>query len=352
MNAILDNIRRGVTVKEIVAVIVVTCLIWLYAEAESVATTNVETFVRLEAPAGSDRVVKPVDPNWSSSISIRLQGARGSIDAARSAMARGVDLTLGTGGIPTRPGQHNINLQSVIQEAVLRDHTGVVVASVDPPGFVIDVEPIVKVADIPIRFVPPEGLLIAGDPVVDPPVASLTAPQSVIDRATASGEALTVKLRINSAELESLPAGVSRTFVGTLELPGVTISNPNISMTPQTASVTVRIQSQLSDVVLPSVPIWEMIPPPEADNWTITIEPPFLTDLTLAGPTDLVKRVESGEIRVVAVVECAGEVLEAGGGELSVQFPGLPAGLQVASESPRVNVTAVRRDAIANSPQP
>ena len=343
MNGLIANIRRGVSAKEILAVIVVTTLIWLYAEAESVATTSVETFVRISAPEGADRVVSPTDPSWTGAISIRLQGARGSIDSAKTSLARGVNLALGAGGIPARPGQHSINLQSAIQNAALRDHTGVVVENVEPSTLTVDVQSIVRIADIPIRFDLPVGLLIAGDPVIEPATATVTAPQSVADQAQATNTPLVASIRLNSSELADLPAGVSRTLTGALELPGGLLSSPYVTISPQTVTVTVRIQSQLSELVLPSVPIWEMIPPPEADIWSITIDPPFLSDLTLSGPTDLIRRVESGEIRVIGVIEVSSEILESGGGELGIQFPGLPAGLKIATDSPRVSVVSVRR---------
>jgi hypothetical protein len=352
MNGVLENIKRGVSAKEILAVIVVTSLIWLYAEAESVATTSVETFVRVSAPVGADRVVSPADPKWTGAISIRLQGARGSIDAAKTALARGVDLALGAGGIPARPGQHIINLQSAIQNAALRDHTGVVVEAVEPATLIVDVESIVVIADIPIRFSLPEGLLIAGDPVIEPATATVTAPQSVVDRAQETNTPLIATIRFSPSELADLPAGVSRTLTGALELPDGLLSSSSVSISPQSVTVTVRIQSQLSELVLPSVPIWEMIPPPEADNWSITIDPPFLTDLRLSGPTDLVRRVESGEIRVIGVVELSSEILESGGGELGIEFHGLPAGLQVTTDSPRVTVVSVRRTPQAEPQQP
>lgn len=352
MNAILENIRRGITTREVFAVIVVTSLIWLYAEAESVATTSVETFVRVLSPEGSDRVVDPADPSWSGAISVRLQGARGSIDAARSSLTRGIDLTLGSGGVPVRPGQHSINLQTAIQNAALQDHTGVVVAAVEPASLTIDVESIVRIDDVPIRFVAPDGLLVSGDPVIDPVTASITAPQSVVDMALSNGSPLSAILRLSESDLDSLTAGVSRTMTGALDLPDGLLAMSNVSISPQSAAVTLRIQSQLSEVVLPSVPIWELIPPIEADNWLVTIEPPFITDLTVSGPTDLVRRVESGEIRVLASVELSSETLEAGSAEVGIQFPGLPAGLQVNADALRVTITSARREAVGQPQQP
>jgi len=344
MSGLLGKIRKGVSAKEVLAVVVVTTLIWLYAEAESVATTNVETFVRLSAPEGADRVVNPVDPSWTGEISIRLQGARGSIDAAKSALARGVDLTLGAGGIPGRPGQHSINLQNAIQNATLQDHTGVVVASVDPPTLTVDVETIVRFADVPIRFDPPEGMLIAGDIVIEPAIATVTAPQSVVERVIGGDAPLEAMVRLSVVDLDSLVPGVPRTMTGTLELPDNLLANPDVTISPQSVLVTLRIQSQLGEVELPSVPVWEWIPPPEADNWMITIDPPFLSDLTITGPIDLIRRIESGEIRVVGAVELTSEILQAGGGELHVLFPWLPDRLQVTADSETVSVTAVRRD--------
>jgi len=62
--------------------------------------------------------------------------------------------------------------------------------------------------------------------------------------------------------------------------------------------------------------------------------------------------VESGEIRLLAAVVLSSETLESGGGELGIQFPGLPAGLQVNADALRVTVTAARRDTSGASPQP
>lgn len=346
MTDLLARIRKSVSTKEVFAVIVVTTLIWLYAEAESVATTNVETLLRVSTPEGADRVVNPVDPSWTGEISIRLQGARGSIDAARSALARGVDLTLGAGEIPGRPGQHSINLQTAIQNAALQDHTGVVVASVDPPTLTVDVETIVRLGDIPIRLDLPQDMLIAGDIVIEPALAVVTAPESLVDHAVSGDTPLVATVRLIDEDVASLSPGVPRTLTGTLELPDNLLSQPNVTITPQVVSVTLRIQNQLSEVVLPSVPVWEMIPPPEADNWTITFDPPFLSDVTITGPDDLIRRVESGEIRVVGTVELTSEILMAGGGVQPILFHGLPDRLAVTSASQTVTVTSVRRDQV------
>jgi len=352
VNEWLNTFRQGVSLREALGVVLVTSVIWLYAEAESVSTTGVETFVRLTVPEGADRVVTTTEPGWSGAISIRVQGARGAIDAAKPALARGIELQLGAEGVPGRPGRHVVDLQDAIQSAALRENTGVVVASVDPPSVTINVEPIVTVPDVPVRTAGLEDLQLANDPILEPQTVTLSAPQSVIEALSADETQLIATVRFNAREVQEIQPGVTRTLTGQMTLADNRQAAPHVSLSPSSATVTIRVQSQIGQVTLPSVPIWELIPPPEADNWTITVDPPFLTDLTISGPNELVQRVETGEIRVIGAVELSSQILEAGGGEMRVFFPGLPDLLQVSGESMTVDVTSTRREQISSAVQP
>ncbi len=352
MSGAFNKLRKTITTKEVLAVIVVTMLIWLYAEAESVATTNADTFVRLAVPEGADRLVNNTDPSWSGAITIRLQGARGAIDSVKSSLARGIDLASGAGGVPGQPGRHTIDLRSVIQATVMDEHKGVVVASVDPPTMSIEIEAIETLSDIPVVAVFPDGLRFASDPVIEPATVSIVGSSSAMRALTAAGEALNARVVPAPDMLVNLVEGVSRTFTIPVTLADNLKTDSKLSITPAKVTVTVRVQSQFGETTIPSAPIWVWGPQTELDRWVISIEPQFLSDVKITGPADLIQSVESGDLRVIGAVELTSSILEAGGGAIEVNFPDLPDSLSVEMESTSVTVTATPREQDLSAAQP
>src|ERR1051326_7041046 len=133
--------------KTIILVTLVTAIIWVFAESESLRVVQVPGVeMTVAAPPGSKYVVDLTPDQGVHGNGVRadlvIEGPTAAVDAAERLLRNPIILNPGMPGFAIEPGRHTVDLQ-----AVLRDHPdlhlsarGVSIKSVTPESVVATVE--------------------------------------------------------------------------------------------------------------------------------------------------------------------------------------------------------------------
>ena len=328
--------------KTILLASIVAGLIWIYAEGESLSTRTVEINITLPSDPAGTLVLRPNDPNWKGVARVRLEGTTRTIDEAASLLSAGIKLTPGNPGVPAEPGtDRTVDLRDAISSQTEIRGLGSSVAEVDPPYLHVDV---VRLAsrELPIRVELGLDVPLDGDPVAQPATATIRLPEKYI---AALPDAAALVAYVPADELRRLKTEGPQTVTAAVRPPaGLTQVSP-MSISLETVAVKLRIRRKLESIKVPTVPVWFSLPPTEGGGkWTIDILDPFLTDVSLTGPSDDLERIRSGEQAVKAFVELSSDELERAVTSKSVVFRGLPPSIAAPSPTPSVRLRITRRD--------
>lgn len=135
-------------IKTILVVTLVTLLIWLWAETESLQTSQLAARVRLvEAPGVV--VAEPAD--WNGVVKLTVTGSDAGIRAAQRAIEGGLGLSLPKLGVTMVPGEHYADLSAYFESLDTLQRLGLVVTSVDPASIKIWIPQVTPPPVIPER---------------------------------------------------------------------------------------------------------------------------------------------------------------------------------------------------------
>lgn len=127
-----------------------TALIWIWASSQTRQTAEANCRFHFIAASAETQRVGPEEP-----ISVRVQfsGSSSAVEAAVNAMnGRVFDLPVGTLGLPSDPGGHEIALDRLIASMPAIEESGATVRSVQPPVANLAIEAMARVdARIAVR---------------------------------------------------------------------------------------------------------------------------------------------------------------------------------------------------------
>lgn len=337
-----DRVNPWPAIRNAFSILVVSMLIWLFAEAQSVSEHVVDVRVTISAPPSSGLVVTVDDLAWTGRASVRLQGARAAIDEASRELAAGVALLVGAPGVTAEPGRQIVDLRSALMSNPPLDRADVTIAAVEPRTLELRIDELVRLTDIPIRPELP-GVQTVGDVQIDPPTAIVVLPGRVRDRLKDQLSQLAVTARLTERAINSLPEGGPQRHEARLSLPTDIGDLPGVRIEPQSALLTFTVRSTTESITVASVPVWPMAPPTDINRWEITVEPIVLRDVSLSGPSDVMQRIRSGELRVIATVVLSSDELEQ---RITAKAPtifGLPDTVRIATplEPVRLSITPI-----------
>lgn len=329
MSGVVPTLSWSV-VRSILSISVVTGLIWLFAEAQSVSEQVVDVRVTISPPEESDLIVTFEDAEWTGTVSVRIQGARAAIDEAAHKLAAGVSLLVGSESISAAPGRQLVELRTALAQNAQLGQAGVTVASVEPKTVEIRVDQLVKIDGVDIHPELP-GVQAAGAVTVEPTQATIILPAALRDELTATGAPIALTATLQRSVFESLPEGVPQRREVKIAPPSELAGALNVRIEPPTATLLFTVRSTTDSYMAPSVPVWPMVPPTDFNTWDITIDPMLLHNVLLTGPSDVLDRVRSGEIRVIATVQLNSDELEQQIASKVPVFLGLPESVHVES---------------------
>src|SRR5689334_2464329 len=117
----------------------ITVLVWLLAESESLRVDKVPVRISFRTDADSGRTIR-VDPgqDFLGSVSVRLEGPTAKVDSLAAALRKEVRLEPGTDGFPApsdtvASSRVTVQLQAAIAALPIVRDSGVVIAEADPP---------------------------------------------------------------------------------------------------------------------------------------------------------------------------------------------------------------------------
>lgn len=346
-----DASKIGPAVRTIVSILIVSVLIWLFAEAQSVSESDVDVRLSVHSPAGSGLFVSVDDPAWTGRASVRLQGARAALDEASRQLADGVPLFVGGAGIAAEPGRQIVDLRSTLMANPPLDRADVTIASVEPRTLELRIDELTRVPNVSVRVDLP-GVQTVGDIQVEPPTVALVIPNRVREAFGARLNSLAVVATLPPSVLRAIPEGGPHKFDARLVLPDVLEGEPAARIEPQSVSITFRVQSTTESLTIPSVPVWPMAPPTEINRWSIEVDPILLREVQLSGPSDVIQRIRSGDLRVIATVQLSSDELEQGITSKAPIIVGLPDSVRVESRLEPVRLTITPRAPEASAEEP
>ncbi len=302
--------REGVwsQVKSAGVVAVITVLIWLLAESESLRTEKVRVEVQFRADSVSNRLVRvPPNQDFTGSVSIRLQGPNARVDALAAALRKSIWLEPGMEGVSGKPGEHSVNLEAALRALPLIRESAVSIREVEPATATIVVDGLTT-RELPVKIIVPEGQTLDGSPEASPATVKVTIPESAAKELPPEAAAIA---RLDAESLTRLPEGRRGTLNNIpLELPEPVWSMEGVALNPAQVSVTLRLRSRVDVYTVPAVQVQLRLPIDAAGKYELDSDTKELKDITVVGPIDLIGQIKSGKLVPVAAIPLTTQELE------------------------------------------
>lgn len=300
--------RVGALLRTVIGVTIVSMLIWVFAESESLSSERIS--VRLSLPSGEDGGDLIIEPSnaWTGSILVELEGSRGSLSRAEAAFASQVELIPGSMGglVPSEPGSHELDLSRVVGSLPGVEGAGLRVVRVQPERAQVRVIRLTS-RELPVVTRLPIGFTGTGTPA--PETVSVRMPESA---ARSLGPEAVVYAQVEREAVRGLLPGRAATISDVaIELPTRLLLEPYVRTGRRQVDVTVRVEAQTDQVTLNSVPVWIKRPAFNADRVLLSLPVEDLTvpSVEVSGPSGLIASIREGALRVVAIAEVPAELL-------------------------------------------
>jgi hypothetical protein len=298
-------------VKQFVVVAIVTVLIWLLAESESVRVEKVPVDLSFRPEQDATRLVV-TGPEFGPVIPamITLQGPAARVDAlAGKIRSKLISLQPGIDGVPADPGRRTIDLRDVLRGLPSVRESRVAIAAVDPEVIPVEVDNLVT-REVRVKVVAPDGQFLEGAPEPSPATVSLKLPEAAAAKLPPD---LELPARIAPSDLANRTEGRRITLTNVaVELPDGIKGMEGVRLTPPAVNVGVTLRSRVTSYTLPTVPVHIRLAPTETAMWDIQIPPEsrLLTDVAVSGPREDIDQIRSGKLKPIAYVSLSFEELE------------------------------------------
>jgi hypothetical protein len=330
----------------------VAAMVWLFAEAETLRTANLQATVLVQArpQSASDGEQLVVDVKGAKvpqvrevTIRMEVEGAAARMDEAERILGSvPVILTLGDPAVPASTGEHSIDLLSALRSHPQLAELGVSVQRIEPASVDVMIDELM-VRELPVRVALPEGGEFESAPVVSPPRVRVRLPKR---DAEALPNDAAVELTVARAEFDRLTPGKAESLTGMrLRAPDALAQNARVTLTPNIADVQLTIRSRLVEHVLPRVPVALRMLPVDMAKWDVYLTPDeqYLSNVRVQGPGEVIDRVRDGSLVLTATVALSSDELQRGVSSKDVTFEGVPSSVRVTSAKRSVGVVISRR---------
>ena len=277
-------------IRNLIWVVPLTMLVWLYAERETIDEQDLLVPVTIRSDR-ADRIVTLVS-SADRVLQIKIKGTRIRIQQARDELARkqGLQIVapaqLELGPLVPVPIMQPLNANPVFWQR------GITVTSCTPSILNLQVDEVVQAMDFPPQIPPDVASKLDGPAVLDPPVVALSGPRrALVDTETPVEVVADITPQMLPKVGGEIPAVPVR-----LRMP-----NDRITITPATVKVRVKLKSSLVSYTIPSVPVFVYGPPKLFDQYQVN--PPPLSRVTVIGPQDEINKIISGDFIPKALLE-------------------------------------------------
>jgi hypothetical protein len=290
----------------LIVLAMVTCLIWLFAESQTLTRVDVDVLVRLESTP--TRVASWRDGRGDENVTLTLEGPRSEIESAASRLRReGVTLGIGApGGPDATAGEHRLNLDEAVGASAADLLGSASVIHSEPPARTAVVDEVATLEDVAVVF-DATGLDLAEAPGIEPATIDISGPSSVL---ATLGDEPVVTARSDASVLGALRPGATQRVEARLDVRGLRPADRSrITLLPGRVSVRLAVRSRVSTIDVASAPVQVLGLASDFAQWRVTAARQFVDGLTVTGPSDLVSRIEAQELSVVAVIRLTSDEL-------------------------------------------
>ncbi len=293
--------------KTVVLVSVVTMLIWLWAEAESLTTMPVTP--RLELVATPDRAARFREEGWSGVVRVRLRGSALAIDRAQRVLALPVKIMPGSAALSPEPGTRSMDLAEVLRQDPGLIALGVTIDEVDPPTAYVVVEALVS-RTVPVR-VEASSLELDGEPVLEPATVMVRLTEADAARLEPPSAATVATALVEPSEVVRLPDGESGTVRVKLQVPKALLGVRGVTLEPAVVGVTLKPRSAELSWFTPEAPVAVVLPAEESGRWDVELFDKSVKGIRVTGPRKTILEMQRRGERLSAYIVLTREDLEA-----------------------------------------
>jgi hypothetical protein len=275
-----------------VLVTVVTLLVWIWAAGKTRDQTTLSASIRFAPPSEAEYLASPAELPVKVTVVGSSQALRNAEDRLRNPLSVPV--------VP-EPGSRSvtIELDQAIAERPELARTGVEIIAVDPPSIIVQVDQVVHVTAA-VR--PALGDVRTEGPIeIDPPQVDVAMP-SVLRAQYA--ETLIAEAYVEPSRLARLEHGERHTLEAPLRLADWRGAAGSLVFNPPVVRVTFTPRSRLEQITL-DVRVQVLSPPEDSGEYVVELaeSSKVIPAVTIEAESDLVRRIRSGEVKVVAVVQ-------------------------------------------------
>lgn len=336
-------------IKTIIAVIGITGLIWIFAEAEGLRSQEAEFQIQIDAELGADRMVDVVDPPAAGNIlrvTTTLEGSADAIDRAERRARKGSLLVSpGLPGFSKEPGEQTINISAMLAVQPELGGLGLSFKKTEPEVVKVFVDSMAT-RQIPVRLVTAGGEL-EGPAEIKPDQVTLSGPAALLAKIPKEAAA---SVTLDADSFARLVPGRRENLLNLrVQPPAEVLANARIKLMPAIVDANLTVRSRSISVRVATVPVHIRIAPAEMSKFDVEIleQDRALIDVTVTGPADFIKQVEAKTIPIVAEVSLSYEELERGISQKDATFtltPQLPTPVKFEVANKTIHLKIKRRD--------
>jgi hypothetical protein len=326
-------------VKTILLVTILSALVWVFAESETLRQEKFTIELVVQPPQGSDLAIDLAGRRGSGArVEVVLEAAAIKLEEAERILKSAVALVPGDALVPRAPGEHTLDLLTILRAEPEFDALGVNLIRVEPAKLDIVIDEMMT-RELPVQVQAP-GVELQASPIVRPPTAKVRLSKRDEAKLPAGN---TVQATLAPEAIARLVPGQPQTIQAVRLLLPAGLDAARATIEPAMADVQLTIRTRTSEVIIARVPVQLRLPPSELSRWEIAIadEDRILSDVRVSGPAELVQQVENRLIPIVATLTLTYEDLERGVTSKDVTFSDVPSALNfgVANKTIRVRIT-------------
>ena len=327
-------LKQGPT---ILVVSLVTLVIWLFAEGENVRRDTVVATVQVVPPANSNIVAwVQGDTPWDGRVNVTLSGPTIGIDNVRARLRQPILLTPGMEGFNPAPGDHTLELRTLLRSVPDIRETGVSVEETEPRTIVAHAD-VLQMIEIPVRV---EVAAAELDGAPEPNVSRVQVQIPSLARSRITPDTALI-LRLGPELLATLARGRRETVQAVpFELPPELTGVRGFRLSVPTARVSLTLKERTTSWTIPSVPVQIRIAPGQLTRYRVAIPETdqFLRDVKVTGPSEEIAKIRAGELRVIAMITLSDRDLTSGITSKAATFTDFPTTLQFQVEDPIISL--------------
>lgn len=268
----------------------VALLVWFWAAAETREQRNVVCKARFVVPDSDTWIIEPA----IHAFTIVVEGSRLSLQNVEQ-MAKG-EITI---NLSPQVGEQSVDMEEALRNDPGFRATGAQLVSIERPTASPTVDRIVTM-QLNVQPTLPGVQTVAAQPRVEPPQVTLRLPSRMQDQYADIRAQAFVGQELSS----TLPEGVPQQLdIQPRLLPEALASNEYVNLSPDSVRLSFTIRSQTRELAL-NRPVNVQLAMPHQDqrDFLVEFETDSIRNVMVIADADLVRRIESGEATVIALV--------------------------------------------------